>query len=174
MLKDDPELVDESTKKIVQQTETTTATTTSDSSEEPVQTRRSRSSEISKNEKLNGYVTFEEKEKVVQFANAHPDYTLEQIKIETGCQKLIHKKRLKLWKKHVASGGSLVDKKTRIEKFIHSKCIENDEDITFQQIKIWVDKAKETYQLKDLKFNASDRWILRFINTHGITNVKRH
>ncbi|XP_044006506.1 DNA ligase 1-like [Aphidius gifuensis] len=115
-------------------------------------------------------ISFEEKTRVVKLAIENPNWSLDLLREQSGCENIKDRRQVEVWKNHIEQGGSRREKMNFVNNWVLNKCIENQkkgEVITNKKIRTWGLEAKKN--CKPIKFTASDGWLSKFKKKHEIT-----
>lgn len=116
----------------------------------------------------------EMKKRVVQLAQAHPNWSLAKIQKHSGCTRLLQRKTIEGWVDDIKRGGSRQDKIQSINEWVYKKYMERtkqkqNELVDYETFTKWGYLAKkELFPLDDFEFKTSNTWIIHFKKLYGI------
>lgn len=90
-----------------------------------------------------------------------------------GCSRLKRMKDLAKWKKHIKSGGTMIDKYAIIDSWTYDRFTEARQiyqQVTTRNLQQWALSAAS--QFKNFEFKASNSWVERFKRKHRICQRK--
>lgn len=118
------------------------------------------------------YIPLEYKIKCINIAKAHPQWSLKALQSK-GCHRLKKKEYLSRWEEEIKKGGSVFDKYSAIDSWTYDRFVEardNFQQVTTRNVQQWALAAAAQYENFD--FKASNRWVARFKQQHGIRQRK--
>ncbi|GBN35976.1 hypothetical protein AVEN_22431-1 [Araneus ventricosus] len=118
------------------------------------------------------YIPLDYKIKVVNIAKAHPTWNLQSLQ-KNGCSHLKKMEYLSKWEEEIKKGGNLFDKYSILDSWTYDRFVEareNYQQVTTRNLQQWALAAAG--QFAEFEFKASESWVKKFKNKHGIRQRK--
>ncbi|GBN35808.1 Valine--tRNA ligase, partial [Araneus ventricosus] len=118
------------------------------------------------------YISLDYKIKVVNIARAHPTWNLQSLQ-KNGCSHLKKMEYLSKWEEEIKKEGNLFDKYSILDSWTYDRFVEareNYQQVTTRNLQQWALAAAG--QFAEFEFKASESWVKKFKNKHGIRQRK--
>lgn len=106
----------------------------------------------------------EEKVKVVSLARENPNWNLEMLKEQSGCND-VTEELLSQWTKETSSDGKIINRRKALNDWVYARCIDykvNGFKITDKILVTWGLEAKKKFNIHDSQFRAGPKWLKNF------------